>query len=399
GPAPSGERARSRGWSRALWGTFALALLFCARPPCFLGHPFGDLRNGIYTDHFSHMNCARLFPRAGADLWRHPVMELLPPIPFAERAALPPDLRTEKPDYYRVEGWPADKPMVLSWSENPRMYPPGDLVLVAPLALLYHFTPISFRAVNRLLIALFVAYTFVACQLARRAILDRPDDALSAGLGAAFVFLAGLYWALHGFYDMAAVAPLVLCAGHLARREGLRALLWYCVAAAIHFRAYFLAPWALYAAWLVLSQRAWRRWGAGGWLAAGACAALALASLVPFWMLRPALATLENNNPLHPQSTQFSPWITAVFGAVVAGCALALARARAWLDVCVCAFAALMTFRLHQAYEWHGVVLGAWVVAPLAGAGAAHPRAVRLARLAFLVAATFLVFWYRSYVG
>ena len=40
-----------------------------------VGHPWADLSNGVYTDHFSHMNTARVFPRVGRDLWRKPIAE------------------------------------------------------------------------------------------------------------------------------------------------------------------------------------------------------------------------------------------------------------------------------------------------------------------------------------
>ena len=40
-----------------------------------VAHPWADMSKGVYTDHFSHMNTTRVFPRIGRDLWRKSIAE------------------------------------------------------------------------------------------------------------------------------------------------------------------------------------------------------------------------------------------------------------------------------------------------------------------------------------
>jgi hypothetical protein len=137
----------------------SLSLVVCISWELFRSdaHPFGGLTPGAYTDHISHMNAARLFPRLGRDLWRRGIRDLVPLATPTERAQLPPDVQPNQGwtgGIYVVPGWPADKPAVMSWSTVSRPYPPGDLLLVAPAALLFHFTSMSATVAYRLTIVL-----------------------------------------------------------------------------------------------------------------------------------------------------------------------------------------------------------------------------------------------------
>ena len=194
------------------------------------GHPFGDLWNGTYTDHFSHMNSARLFMRVGSEIWQRPIREMLPALDQATRQSLPEDLRTPKPDFYQVPGWRVDKPVVVSWSQNPRNYPPGNFLLVAPIAAAYHFTELPAYAANRLLIALFLILAHVAFFLAFRELLSSRRHDLVALLSVAGLYGHGLFWTMQGFYDLAAAVPLFFCARFLARGRGVEAV--FCFSAA-----------------------------------------------------------------------------------------------------------------------------------------------------------------------
>src|SRR4051812_34116403 len=92
-------------------------------------HPWGALSGGQYTDHFSHMNAARAFPRVGLDLWREPATALSRAPTEEERAAWPDDVHPGgrwKGTTTVVDGWPVTKPWVTSWGHKPRLYPPGD---------------------------------------------------------------------------------------------------------------------------------------------------------------------------------------------------------------------------------------------------------------------------------
>lgn len=359
-------------------------------------HPYGDLSNGHYTDHFSHLNAARLLPRAGLDIWRKPLTQLLRPLTHEERARLPADVKAAAyPDgeAYFVPGWPADKPMIASWSFNPRFYPPGDALLFAPVALLYHFTQLSFAGANLLALLLLLVYAHVSLYFALRATEEEPLRLFTLLM----VYFPLVHWTLEGFYDAAILAPLILCAQQLGRGRGIGAILAFCCAAAMHFRAFFFAPWACAALALVLRERQWRSWGARGWAMAVAAGALAMAALVPFALLQPALRALGTSNVI---ALSVGPALRPQVMAFTVAAALAAAflwRAGAILELILLAWVMLMLFSLHQAEQWHSVVLLAWLCAPIFGhwrpapGSDVVPMALQ-ARLWFVLCAAAMVF-------
>jgi hypothetical protein len=281
---------------------------------------------------------------------------------------------------YFVPGWPEGKPMIASWSFNPRFYPPGDALLFAPVALLYHFTSLSFAGANLLALLLLLVYAHLSLYLVLRA----TEEEQLRILVLLIVYFPLVHWTLEGFYDAAVIAPLVLCAQELRRGRGIEALLAFCCAAAIHFRALFFAPWAIASAVLVLREGQWRAWGARGWMMAAAAAMLAAAALVPFAILQPALRALGSSNVL-----AVSRPAALAFLAIAALCALFLWRAAALLDLVLLSWVALVLFSLHQAEQWHLVVLLAWLCAP----GAARELLLaRQARLWFVLTASAMVF-------
>lgn len=348
-------------------------------------HPYGDLTGGHYTDHLSHLNAARLLPRAGLDLWRKPLTALLRPLTLEERARLPDDVKSAaypRGEAYFVPGWPADKPMIASWSFNPRFYPPGDAVLFAPVALLYHFTSLSFARANLLALCLLLIYAHLSLYLLHRATEGEPLRALTLLIA----YFPIIHWTLEGFYDGALLAPLIACALLLGQRRGIAALFAFCVAASIHFRAFFYAPWAIAAAILVLRERQWRSWAARGWAMAAGCGLLSIAALVPFAILQPALGSLGYTNAaaLHQMRPE-----ALVLAAIACVASILLLRARSWLELATLVWMTAMLFSLHQAEQWHAVVLLAWLCAPAAGSDVA--LAVQ-ARLWFVLGATAVVF-------
>jgi hypothetical protein len=349
------------GWTpgrRALVASLASLVLWSAfylqRVP---SHPMGDLSGGAFTDHVSHLNAARLFPRVGADVWRRPLTSMFAPLPPQLRALVQPGVT--HPDAYFVPGWPLDKPMVQGWASFPRMYPPGDMLVVAPVALAYHFTPLSFRDANRALVLLYLALAHVTVWLILRAALSSPAESPAAR--AAFVLAAYalvVYWSLEGFYDGLAIAPLVVAAAKLQRGRGVAALVAYCAAAALHFRALYFAPWALYAAWLAWNERPWDRRAVAGLAVA---AALAIAALYPFALVWPAVRTLPQNAGVTSANA------LAAFAAVLVLSGAALVWARAWLDCAVLAWLAVMLYAVRAHYAWYSVFLLPWLLAPVVG--------------------------------
>src|SRR6266446_1748868 len=164
-------------------------------------NPLMDL-SGWYTDHFSHMNTARIFLRFGTAIWRTPPQQMLPRPTPEVRARLPPDVFQCADCLFVAPGW--KKPVLLTWPNVVRPYPPGDMLLTAPIAALYHFTDLSATDANRLLLVLFCAASF----LHFRAYYYAPW-ALAA---AALVVRERRWQAWHG-RDWAALGAAVLLGG------------------------------------------------------------------------------------------------------------------------------------------------------------------------------------------
>jgi hypothetical protein len=378
-------RAQAR--KRALIAT-AISLV------CFLAwnqfrtfkHPWGDLSSGNYTDHFSHMNAARAFPRVGLDIWRKPAVELTRPATPQEEAAWPADVHPGGKwtgGTYVMEGWPADKPWVTSWGKIPRLYPPGDMLLVAPVALAYHFSGLSLTEANRWLFALLLLYAHLGIFLILESLL------LSTPRSSPLLYPLGLttcvlmvVWSLQGFYDAAAIAPLLLCARYLQQRRGLAALVAFTVAAFIHFRSFFLAPWAVYAVWIFVRDGQWRGLRARDFFAAGAGGLCAFASLGVFALVSPVLAKQQINNSLNLTVPHAAALLA--FAAVVAVATFLLSRARAWIDLAVLGWLTLMMFFVKEAHEWHIVIPLAWVVAPVESSRPGLVRTARMLVIAYL---------------
>jgi hypothetical protein len=240
--AERGVRPLALGLTLSLCGWTGYLLL---RP-----HPsiVGDLSRGWFSDHFSHLHGARAALFGSVNIWREPIREALRPLTAEERASLPPDLGQvaglPASESYRLPGSRADKPVVVSWSHLSRPYPPGDILAVLPVALVYEFTTLSFSAACHLLIWLFVAYAHVALYLLGRVLLSMPRVGLAVF---SVAYFESIHWALEGFYDVAALIPLAWSALAARRKDWLSSLLGYALALFVHFRALFFLPWALLA--------------------------------------------------------------------------------------------------------------------------------------------------------
>jgi hypothetical protein len=361
-------------------------------------HPFGDLSNGQWTDHFSHMNCARLFPRAGLDLWRKPVSSMFRELTRQEQGQLPQDVRvgaSATGGIYSVPGWPFEKPLAVNWSHNPRIYPPGDLLLFSPVALLYHYTSLSAAGANRLAILLCVLLAHAAIYIFIRLYLDRKDETAPVALIGVLVFYAfALFWSLQGFYDCAAVPPLLLCGRFLGKKRGIDAVLAYCVAAAIHFRVFFLAPLPLYGAWMILRYRQWQTWHWNEWMKAGAAALLAAVSLSLFFVVWRSVSHLPIDNIVNIWQHPVHYSVLCVLGAVWLFAALGFACIRAWFDLAILLSLAVILPNACQAYQWHVLIPLAWLSLPIIpeGAGARRTVVVQDIRLAILLVMAFGIF-------
>ena len=163
-------------------------------------------------------------------------------------------------------------------------------------------------------------------------------------------------------------------------------MLAYCAAAFLHFRAFFLAPWALVAAWTMVRTRFWRRldWRAG--LALATAGVLGASSLYTFWLDWPSLRQVAEFNPVVAGNYKQNLALIWNLKIVIAVCAVALLWSRAWLDVVMLAWLSAIMFVLREFATWHLLIPMAWIAAP------ARRNYVRAIRLAFLLTVVGLVF-------
>jgi hypothetical protein len=358
-------------------------------------HPYGDLSNGIYTDHFSHMNTARLFTHAGPAIWTEPLERSVIALTPEQQAALPADLKPQSGQLYpvfTVQGWPADKPFVSSWFGYPRFHPPGDMVLTAPVALLYSLTDLSFSGANRLLILSFLAFAHISVFVLLKSGVSfgplRP-------IGFLVIFIAYLeviHWSLEGFYEPVIIAPLVLCGRYLAQRKGLQAIAMFSLAADLHFRAYFFAPLALYGAYIVVRDRQWRTWRPKEYVLASVTIGLAATSVAVFSLIWPWLHDVANNNPVSLTAAHADVSAIATLLVVAVVLAVFLAYSKAWLDLALLGWLSLSCLLVQQTWEWDVSTIVAWLALPIAASAASRYGLVRDVRVVAVVFIGMFVF-------
>ncbi|MEO6573473.1 MAG: hypothetical protein ABIP89_06520 [Polyangiaceae bacterium] len=382
-------RLAQRLWSRhaALIVTLASLWLWSAWQLHRPLHPYGDLSGGTFTDHFSHLTTTRLFPRVGIDIWRRPIREHGRPLTESEARSLPRDIppKAANREVFAVDGWPIEKPIVASWTHLPRLHPPGDLVLIAPVALLYSFTPISFTFANRLLILSFLIYAHVSLFFYFQAWLTPRKGSAVGLLTLLVVYGEVLHWTFEGFYEAAVLAPLFLCAKWLHERRMLAAIVAYTVATTIHFRAFFFAPWVVYAAFSIVSDGSWKTWRGRDVGAALVAGLLAAATLFVFALVWPTLSAMPIvYSPLAFSAGQATPPALSAYLVVLVIVGAAFAYSRAWMDLVILAWLTFIFVRLHEAYEWDLVALLAWLGSPL-GSPPKRAAMARDARLYFVL--------------
>jgi hypothetical protein len=315
------------------------------------------------------MNAARLFPRVGTALWRTPIDRLLSPATGAEQALAPEDVRSVG-TLYSVPGWPPQKPFAGVWTSLPRPYPPGVLLIVAPIAALYHWTPLSFSWADHLLILLFLACAhFAFYQIARGA----PAEGRTLYAGAAVVaYVYVTFWTLRGFYDPAVLVPLIVCGESIYRSNPLRACGAFAIALFVHFRALFYVPWALLAGWQLVEQRAWRSWSFRDWAFAAAGLVVAGVALYTLVLVAPAMDHLPLANPVHVGALRTSSVTAFAASIVLAG--WLFARERAHLDIAMLVWFSVMIVAIRQLQAWHAFVFVPWVFAPAPSPSARFAR-------------------------
>jgi hypothetical protein len=350
--------------------------------------PWGDLSKGKFTDHFSHMNAARLFPHIGLDIWRVPIAKKYRQLTYAELEAVPPEAQPGGGLFggvFYVPGWPKDKPLAIGWPDKTRMYPPGDMLLVAPIAVLYHYTSLSLSGACRMLLGWFIVLAHLGLFFFFLNFFESKGSGLDWLIGF-LVYSHVMYWTLEGFYDAVAIVPLMVCARYLARRRGLAAGVAFCVGSLLHFRVFFHVPWAFWAVGILIKDRFWRRLRplhVAAILFAVVCAAV---TLLVFWLDWESLKSVYVNNPLRLAATPHDKAMIWNFKVVLAVCALGFLVSRAWLDLLSLAWLGFVAFSLREFYYWHLLISTAWVAAP------ARCSLVRAVRLAFILSTIAILF-------
>ena len=370
-------------------------------------HPWGDLKGATYTDHFSHMNAARVFPRVGIEIWRRPIDQLFRSLTPQELTSMPKDVQAGgsfSGGIFHVPGWPEGKPLVTSWSNNPRNYPPGDMLLVAPIAILYHYTNLTFTNANRLLLMLLLVYAHGALcfffKFLPESIPGRTSLAPIQVITAAVVYMEVIHWTLEGFYDAAVLAPLVLCGWYIRKRKGLPAIAAFCLAVFVHFRAFFFAPLLVYALAIIMRERQWRSWNMRQWIILAIAAAMGSASLGVFFILWPSLQRLPISNPIN---VFYNPaWLMWILLPIFLGLACLVARQlmrlQAWLDFAVFIWMTIMMLSLREAYPWHTILaVMPWLSFPPSVIEPSSAVQIQRIRLLVLAGSIGLVFSYEPF--
>jgi hypothetical protein len=351
-------------------------------------HPWGDLSKGKFSDHFSHMNAARVFPRMGLDIWRVPISHKFRQLHWDELYTLPEDVRAGGSltgGVFYVPGWPKDKPLTIGWSQKTRMYPPGDMLLVAPIAAIYHYTSLSLSGACRMLIGWFIILAHVALFFFFLNYFESEGSGLDWLVGF-LVYSHVMYWTLEGFYDAVAIVPVVVSARYLHRRRGIAAGLAFSIGTILHFRTFFHAPYALWALGQAFRDRFWQRLRVRHLVAIMLALICVCISIFVFWLDWESLKNVIINNPLR---TNMSPHDKAMiwnFKVVLGLCVLTFLWSRSWIDIAQIAWLSYILFTLREFYYWHLLISLGWVAAP------APRQIVRAARLAFVVTVVAIIF-------
>lgn len=354
-----------------------------------LCHPTADLSCGVFTDHFAHVALARMFTSVGFEIYERPRGELGRPLTPEEDAALPEDLKGR--GGRAVQGWPPDKPYLTSWPTIPSFYPPGDLVMFAPVAAAYSFTPMSWTQMNQATIQLLLVYAHLTLFLMLLVNVGRSPADKTDLVAMAVAYFLVVRWTLDGFYDGGWIAPLVLAPAFLARGAGFGAVTAFTAAVFAHYRGLFLLPWGARGALDIVRGRQWRPWTRGKTLATVATLVMGGLAATTFLLARDAMAAHQMTNRFNPSFDAFDLPSVVALGFVTVPAAAFFAWKKAWLDLATVAWVVLLVTQLPETYPWDAVALVPWLVAPSVSPKERDPR-VRGARAVTALAVMCVVF-------
>ncbi len=373
-------RLKFLSFSLAVWAAFAA-----------FGISSGHLGlSGWSTDHNSHVDAAVLFCYRGFDIYRKPMNALA----ARSESAL-------AREYAAKYNWPADSiydlperagrpPLLINGPTIPCPYPPGMLLYSLPEAILKEALGLSPKAVATLSLLKFLIVTHLLIWMFWGLLLEKSDDdarALAVWVILPLVYLESIAWALTGVYDAVALIALLLCVGSLRSKRGLESLLWYALAAFLHFRTLWFLPLFLAGLRLFWKNREYRMSAGRDRLMAVAGAIMLGVSAWCFLTIYPFLAAMGTRNFFFFDGDLPSLARLCYLLVPMALIAAGLARDRAWLMLSCLAWTLVMVCRSPFVQMWHSLYL----LPLLAMTGLGEKSAARgrlLALLAYLVMAS-----------
>jgi hypothetical protein len=309
--------------------------------PLFGKSGYADL-SSQFTDHLHHVYGVWL-------IWKHGLLALTTP-------------------FGQLSGEGFAHPIAL-WPETPWMYPPGTVLLFAPLTALAQLVPLSLQQLATATVLYLSVWSHLGFYLYADACRRFPPGER--------LFLTAVGWlmlmrlTLEGFYDplwLGAGAAVVGCASR-GRYE--RALLWFALAASLHYRAAVYAPAGAYAFFAIVLRRPPRSWPRG---VLAVVLLSCLATVTCFVLMYPASAAYR---AIHPP---LLPMLRSVFFVLLLLLTVAIMVQHAWLNSWVGALSVLL-FGLIALSDFRGY-LGYWHHAPTmlaapvaAGLGLREPAA------------------------
>jgi hypothetical protein len=313
----------------------------CALLAHWRDSPYADL-SGKYTDHLHHVYGVWLFWKHGMAVFTTPLGQL------------------------SAEGFAHS---LQAWGEVPWMYPPGALVLFAPMTLIAQLTSLTTPQVIKATMLYVLFWSHVGFYLFARACEACPPG--QRLLLRSFGWLMLTHLAVEGFYDplwIGTGAAIVACARRGAHG---RAMWWFALSATLHFRAVAFAPAAAYALFRLLRARPLRTWPFG---ALSFTALSCLGTVACFVLMYPSS---QAHRDKYPPMSEIEYW--PLFWIVVALTLLAIAHLawrRAWVGAATIASVALIAITDFRGYLffWHHAptVLAAPIAA---GLGVSEPTA------------------------
>ncbi|MFN2586619.1 MAG: hypothetical protein ABR613_00685 [Actinomycetota bacterium] len=309
------------------------------------------------------MGLARVFTRVGFDIYDGPRGELGRPLTPEEQAALPEDLRP-KGDLRTIDGWPADKPLVITWPTIPSFYPPGDLVMFAPVAAAYSFTGMSFTEMNLATIELLLVYAHVTIFLMLLVNARSPARGATEALPIVLAYFLIIRWTIDGFYDGGWIAPLVVAPLFIVRRAGLQTMTLFALSLFAHYRALFLLPWGVRGLVDFVRGREWGSWSLRKTAMAGTTLVMGGLAAATFLVSREAISQHQMTSIFNPSYASFQRDSLIALGLVTIPGALVFAWRRAWLELLTLLWVVALITQLPETYPWDVLALVPWLVAP-----------------------------------